>query len=125
MSAQLDSSSKVLRQGQTHLRVEFGHSSFGEIAEAYRAMAVSCIRQDVTRVLIVIGDGDREGEQALRDAMTMMVLAGLPTGFRLALVAHAPRARAVYRNARSDFNAAGVSTRMFDSEADAAQWLET
>jgi hypothetical protein len=50
--------------------------------------------------------------RALREAMTLMVLAGIPDGFRLALVAALPRPAQTYRNT------------LFENEADAARWLD-
>jgi hypothetical protein len=61
----------------------------------------------------------------LRDALTVMVLAGLPANFKLALVAASPRVAVTYRDARRDLCAAGVTTRMFESEEDAARWLDS
>ena len=107
-----------------HLRLEFGYATVTEIAELYRALAVTCVERQITRVLIVAGDDEPAGERALRNALTMMVLAGVPRGFRLALVAAVPRVADTYRNTPRDFTAAGIGTRLFDSEADAAHWLD-
>lgn len=107
-----------------HLRLEFGYATVTEIAELYRALAVTCVERQITRVLIVIGDDEPAGERALRNALTMMVLAGVPRGSRLALVAAVPRVANTYRNTPRDFTAAGIGTRLFDNEADAAHWLD-
>ena len=107
-----------------HLRLEFGYATVTKIAELYRALAVTCVERQVTRVLIVAGDDEPAGERALRNALTMMVLAGVPRGFRLALVAAVPRVADTYRNTPRDFTAAGIGTRLFDNEADAAHWLD-
>lgn len=107
-----------------HLRLEFGYVTVTEIAELYRALAVTCVERQITRVLILIGDDEPAGERALRNALTMMVLAGVPRGFRLALVAAVPRVADTYRNTPRDFTAAGIRTRLFDHEADAAHWLD-
>ena len=107
-----------------HLRLEFGYATVTEIAELYRALAVTCVQRQVTRVLIVAGDDEPAGERALRNALTMMVLAGVPRGFRLALVAAMPRVADTYRHTPRDFTAAGIATRLFDNEADAAHWLD-
>src|SRR5687768_9995504 len=81
-----------------HLRLEFGNVTVREIADLYRALAVTCVERQIRRVLIVIGDDEPAGERALRNALTMMVLAGVPRGFRLALVAAMPRVADTYRN---------------------------
>lgn len=107
-----------------HLRLEFGYVTVTEIAVLYRALAVTCVQQQITRVLIVAGDDEPAGERALRNALTMMVLAGVPRGFRLALVAAVPRVANTYRNTPRDFTAAGIGTRLFDNEADATSWLD-
>jgi hypothetical protein len=107
-----------------HLRVEFGYVTVGEIAELYRALAVTCVERQLSRVLIVAGDDEPEGERALRDALTIMVLAGIPQEFRLALVAALPRVAQTYALTQRDFNAAGIQTRVFENEADAVRWLE-
>ena len=124
MSANLGSAStRSLSQIAGHLRVEFGYSTLTEISELYRAMAVDCIQKQIDRVLIVAGDGEPGGERALRDSLTMMILAGLPRNFRLALVVAAPDVARTYHLAQRDFTAAGVTTRLFESEDDATRWL--
>ena len=107
-----------------HLRIEFGYVTVTELAETYRALAVACVERQIARVLILAGDDEPAGERALRDAMTMMVLAGIPEDFRLALVAALPRAAQTYRNTPRDFNAVGIKTRLFENEEDAARWLD-
>jgi len=107
-----------------HLRVEFGYGTVTEIAALYRALAVTCIEKQISQVLIIAGDDDPAGERALRDALTMMVLAGIPHDFRLALVAALPRVAQTYARTQRDFNAAGIKTRVFDNEEHAERWLE-
>ena len=94
-----------------------------EIAALYRALAVTCIQKQTSRVLIIAGDDDPAGERALRDALTMMVLAGIPWDFKLAVVAALPRVAQTYVLTQRDFNAAGIKTRVFENEEDAEQWL--
>ena len=106
------------------LRAELGYGTATEIAEVSRGLAAACIRNQITRVLIVAGGDDPAGEHCLRNALTMMVLAGIPRGFRLALVTPLPRTAHIYRNTRGDFNAAGVRTNLFHKEEDALRWLD-
>ena len=112
-----------LTETSGYLRAEFGYGTATEIAELFRALAVHCIEKQVKRVLIIAGDDDPAGERSLRDALTIMSLAGIPGDFRLALVAALPRAALTYGRTERDFNAAGVSTRRFESEEDALRWL--
>jgi hypothetical protein len=65
----------------------------------------------------------REAERALRTALTTMVLAGLPSEFRLALLAETARIAARYRDTERDLRRAGVDAKMFDTEDAAARWL--
>ena len=124
MSAALSSSDpRPPRDAPEPLRIEFGRSTQAEITALFRALALACIQRQITRVLVIAGDPSPAGEQSLRNAMTTIVLAGTPLGFRLALVAASPRVAHTYRTAQRDFNAAGVTTELFESEEDAARWL--
>lgn len=75
-------------------------------------------------MLIVAGDDDPAGARALRDTLTMMLLVGIPSDFKLALVATSERVAVTYRNAQRDLCAAGATTRLFDNEQNATRWLE-
>jgi hypothetical protein len=122
MSAALDRT--VGYQPADHLRVQFGYIRITELAELYRGLAATCIQEQIARVLIVVGDDEPAGERALRDAVTTMVLSGIPYGFRLALVATLPGAARTYSNTPRDFTAAGITTRLFESEEEALRWLD-
>lgn len=125
MSARLESSfTHGLVQAPGYVRVEFGYVTVTEISELFRALAVTCVHRQVRRVLIVAGDHEPAGERSLRDALTTMVLAGIPDDFRLALVTALPKTAQTYRNSQRDFNAAGITTRLFDNEDEALSWLE-
>ena len=126
MSAPLGSSlTHGLVEAPGYVRVEFGYVTVTEISALFRTLAVTCVERQVPRVLIVAGDDEPAGERSLRDALTMMILAGIPDGFRLALVIKLPGTAQTYRNTQRDFNAAGITTRLFDNEDDALLWLET
>jgi hypothetical protein len=114
-----------LRETSAYLVAEFGFGTAIEIAELYRALAVACVQKQSRRVLIVAGDDDPAGERALREALTMMLLAGIPSDFKLALVATSERVAVTYRNAQRDLCAAGATTRLFDNEQNATRWLES
>ena len=125
MSARLGSTSTCgLVETPGYVRVAFGYITVNELSELFRALAVTCVNKQTSRVLIVAGDHEPAGERALRDALTTMILAGIPRGFRLAVVAVSPAAAQTYRNSQRDFTAAGVATRLFDNEDDALAWLE-
>ena len=124
MSAALGPFGHKLTEAPGYARAEFAYGNATEIGELFRALAVACIKKPVTRVLVIAGDDEPAGERALRDALTAMVLAGIPDGFRLAVVAALPRVMRTYRNAPGDFTAAGIPTRLFEGEAEALQWLE-
>jgi hypothetical protein len=113
-----------LRETSRYLVLEYGRASARELGELYRNFAVFCIQRQIRRALVLAGEKDRAGEQALRNAITMMLLAGIPSDFRLALVAEPMRVAATYRIALRDLCAAGIATRLFNSEEDAARWLE-
>ncbi len=113
-----------LIQTPGYLRAEFTFGTVTENAELFRALAVTCVERQISRVLISAGDDDPANERALRDALTMMVLAGLDPAFKLAVVAAVPRVANAYRTFERDVSAAGVTTRLFESEDEAVRWLE-
>jgi hypothetical protein len=105
------------------LRAEFGPGTATEIDELFRELAVMCVQKQYRCVLVVARDGGPAGESALRDALTVMVLAGIPSDFKLAVVTPTDRVEFSYRNAQRDLCAAGVTTRVFERESDARHWL--
>jgi hypothetical protein len=113
-----------LRDKSGCLVLEYGPSSAQELGELYRDFAVLCVEKQYRQALVLAGEERHAGEQALRCAVTMMLLAGIPRDFRLAVVAASTEVAAAYRLTQRDLCAAGVAARMFDSERDAAGWLE-
>src|SRR5258706_8242843 len=108
-----DSGDRNLRQVDGYLVVEPGLSSAAELQSTYRAFAVLCIKNRITRALVKAIDSDPAGEHALRDAFTMMLLAGIPARLKLPLVAGTPAVEAGYRNAQRDLTMAGAQARLF------------
>jgi hypothetical protein len=106
-----------------HLRVDAGNETADDIAAIYRDVAVLCIEKQVRRVLVKPGE-DPLGERYLRNALTTMVLAGLPAEFRIALVAETPRIAARYRTTENDLCLAGIHAKIFDAEDTAMRWLK-
>ena len=114
---------RYLTETSSCLIVDAGPSDGAEAAGIFRAFAVRCLQKQINRVLIKTADGDAATEQALRDAFTTILLAGIPRDFRIALVTPTPHIQARYRNAQRDLSMAGVNAKLFDSEAEAAGWL--
>ena len=100
------------------------HSSAHELGELYRAFAVRCVEKQFHQAMVCVGQHDPAGEQALRCAVTMMLLAGIPRDFRLALVTGSAHVAKAYSAAQRDLRAAGVAAQLFDREQDASHWLE-
>jgi hypothetical protein len=117
------SSNRHFRQVDGQLIVASRGGAATEVGALYRNLAVLCIEQQVTRVLVKPCGADPVEEHALRVALTTMVLAGLPAGFRIALVADSDRVRARYLNTERDLRMAGVDAQMFPTEEGAAHWL--
>src|SRR5580765_8206742 len=113
-----------LREASGRLVLKYGPSTAQELGDLYRDFAVLCVEKQYRQALVVAGEEQHAGEQALRCAVTMMLLAGIPRDFRLALVAASTNVAAAYRRAQRDLCAAGVAARLFDSKQDAAGWLE-
>ena len=112
-----------LTETRAYLRIEFGYGTVGETAELFRNMAVTCLQNNLDRALIIAGDDDLAHERALRDALTVMVLAEIPPDFRLALVIDTPRVALAYGNFQRDVSAVGIATRLFETEEAATYWL--
>ncbi len=114
-----------LMQRSDYVRAEFGAGPATELSRLYQALAALCVQKKISRVLVVAADDDPAGEHALRNALVVLMLEGLPPRFKLALVATTPQAAVTYRNAQRGLCAAGITTRLFESEPAAACWLES
>jgi len=119
-----EAGNRDLRESSGCLVLKYGPASAQELGELYRDFAVLCVEKQYRQALVLAGEDRRAGEQALRCAITVMLLAGIPRDFRLALVAASTHVAEAYRLAPRDLCAAGVTTRMFDSEREATNWLE-
>lgn len=93
------------------------------MSEACRAFAIECLTRQINRVLVDATGCEPEGHYALRDALTTMLLAGIPSRFGLALVTEAPRVRALFRDLQRDLRALHVSAMVFEREDEALDWL--
>ena len=94
-----------------------------ELAELYRALAVECLAKQADRVLVHAPDGSAEGLLALRDAFTTMILAGIPSGFKLAMIATAPGTRHFLLELQADLQRLDIDAALFVEEATAVEWL--
>ncbi|SRR5258706_6668418 len=112
-----------LQQVDGQVIVDAGRVTEFEVEKIYRQFAVLCIDKQVRRVLVRPGDADPAAERALRVALTSMVLAGLPSGFKLALVVASAHIEARYRDTERDLRMAGVETKIFPTDDGASRWL--
>ena len=94
-------------------------------ASLCRELAVQCLEHEIRRVLIDATDCDAEGADAVRDAFTVMILAGLAPGFRVAIVANAERMRELLAIVQRDLSQLHVHAALFDEVDAAAQWLSS
>lgn len=95
-----------------------------EVQECYRTVAMQCLHGGCHRVLILgSSQSDPSAHIAGRDALRSLALAGMPEGFRLALVALTPDLVDIYDDAVLDADRLGIEARRFGSEAEAERWL--
>jgi hypothetical protein len=96
-----------------------------DVQRCYQAVAEECIVHGIRRVLVI---GRSSADDALvhlagRDALRALAVAGLPAGFRLALVAQTRELVEIYHAAVVEAARCGIVARCFKREADAARWL--
>jgi len=106
------------------MRVAVGPALPDEVQECYRAFANECVTGGCNRVLI-IGNAkiDAFSHLALRDVLRAMALAGVPAGFRVAVVAATANLIAVYDTAVVEAGKLGIDVRRFMTEEEATRWL--
>jgi hypothetical protein len=111
-------------QGSAYLRGTVGPGLADEVQECYRAFVHECLQRHCARALI-IGQAriDAFYHLALRDALRSMSVAGLPQGFRIALVAETPDLIAVYDAAVVEAARCGIEARRFRATPEAERWL--
>jgi hypothetical protein len=127
----MDASTSILRspgcsidQGPAHICGTVGPGLADEVQECYRSFVNECLQRQSRRALIV-GQArvDAFYHLALRDALRAMSVAGLPAGFRIALVAATPDLIAVYDAAVVEAGRCGIDARRFATTAEAERWL--
>jgi hypothetical protein len=113
-----------IAQGPVHLRASVGPGLAEEVQECYRAFVTECLQRHCKRALIV-GRAriDAFCHLALRDGLRAMSVAGVPAGFRIALVAETPDLIAIYDAAVVEAGRCGIEARRFPTPADAERWL--
>ena len=78
------------------------------------------------RAVVRAGDDDPSVHYGLRDAFTTMILtAGVPRDFTLALVPETPQVEKVYELILRDFQALGVKAAIFKAHDAAIAWVES
>lgn len=100
------------------------NAELGEMAQVCRELAAECVSREANRVLVVANGCDPEGHLALRNAFTTMLLAGIPAGFRLALITDVPRVRALFADLERDLRVLNVQAKAFTDEVGAVEWLQ-
>lgn len=103
-------------------RVGPGHAR--EVQKCYQDWARACVSEGARCGLLVgTADGDAFVHLAARDAIASMALAGLPAGFRLAVVALNAPLIAIYDAVVVEAARRGVEARRFQDDAAAFAWL--
>lgn len=93
------------------------------MAHACRDLAAQCLATHPNRVLVQANGCNPDGHLALRNAFTTLILAGIPAGFRLALVTDVQRVRALFGDLQRDLLVLNVHVKAFEEESDAVEWL--
>jgi len=108
------------------LRCAVGPGLADEVQACYRAFVNECLRRRCSRALILgRASIDAFHHLALRDALRAMSVAGLPAGFRIALVAETADLIAIYDAAVVEAGRCGIDARRFHAAADATLWLDS
>ena len=107
------------------MRIDAERCNHRQSANLYRQFAVSVLERQVVRALLLI-DGDPEALLTLRDAGTVLTLAGMPEGFRLAIVERdrKPALKAQVRALAADLRRVGMNAAVFTTEEEAIAWLQ-
>jgi len=108
-----------------YVRVDFGACDRLELFETYRSFADLCMSKQVNGALLQAGDNAPEGHRQLREALWAMArTVAFAPDFKLALIASTPSIEAVYRETQQALRAVGLNAWVFDTVAEAVEWLE-
>lgn len=114
----------VIDDSPQYLRCIVGSGLPHQVQECYRTLAAECLRRQGKRILVIgAGGGDSTVHLAGRDAMKALAIAGMPAGFRLAVVAATPDMIDIYDSAILEASSCGMQARRFDTEEQATAWL--
>ena len=103
---------------------DFEHRDALEVARLYGELALDLMDHPAQRMLLLSGARTPDGHAALRDALTVVLrYAGVPLAARLALLPQTPHAALVYGRLAHEFAGVGFNVRVFQSEAEALEWL--
>lgn len=117
-----------VNDGTAYFAVDCSSGYAQRLSALYGALALECVAKQSVRVLVSAthaGKGDPTDHLALRDAVTLMLMSGLPAGFRLALVADAPGLRQSFQSLARDAQQLGMRTAVYEDENEAWGWLGT
>lgn len=107
-----------------YVRADVGPGHAGEIQKCYEDWACACVASQCGAALLLgTADGDPFAHLAARDAIGSIILAGMPAGFRLAVVARNAPLIAVYDAVVVAARRQGIEARRFRDEAEARAWL--
>jgi hypothetical protein len=112
-----------IQHRQGYLELDCGRSDPRELSDLYRALAVECVQRQTRRALVKALDCEADGHHALRDALTTMILAGIPAQFKLALLTNGLRLQALFRELQVDLRRLKVDAEVFGDEERALAWL--
>jgi hypothetical protein len=112
-----------IRECPGYLSVDSGQGEQRQISELYRAFAVACVEKQIERALVRVRDGDPLDHRSLRDAFTMMLLAGIAPRFRIAFVTDTLRIDRAFQVLRRDLCELRLDADVFGDEQEALQWL--
>jgi hypothetical protein len=101
-----------------------GPGQASEIQKCYQDWACACASGHCRGALLVgASDGDAFPHLAARDAIASIALAGIPAGFRIAVVAGNAAMIVVYDAVVVAARRHGIDARRFRDEKDAVRWL--
>ena len=115
--------SAVIERRSGYLSADCERRDARELAELYRALAVECIATQADRMLVKANHCGADGHRALRDALTTIILAGMPRGLRLAMVTDIPSIRSFFLELQADLRRLNIDVALFAEERTAVEWL--
>jgi hypothetical protein len=109
-------------ENRGYLLVDCTGCSVREISQLCQDFAVACVERQLEHALVK-GDGDPQDHLSLRDAFTAMLLAGIASELRIALVARAGPLAAAFNFLARDLCRLRIQAAAFRAVAEAEEWL--